>query len=167
MTACKKIILIWNILIPIFIHALRNIYATDRNSLRTLDDGDHVPDYSRRVYICNGRDLRLRFRRDRKLTENAPLGDVAQCGTETRSFRREWIIRLPTIFRGRRETDTNVQGRREADWESATNAKRQTRWRTGIIALVLSRYIIFPLRIYLIHWYIDSTRCWWFAPIFF
>lgn len=155
MVAREKSIIIhtWDILILTFIHAMRNIFATDRNSLRTLDDGDHVLDYSRRVYICSGRDLRLRFRRDRKRTGNAPLGDVAQCGTETWSFRREWIIRLPTIFRSRHETDTNVQGRREAGRESTTDAKRRTRKgemknRKSTTALVLSRYITSPSRIY-------------------
>lgn len=91
-----------------------------------------------RIHL-RGRDLRSRFRWGRKRTAvlaNAPQGDVAQRATNTWNFRRKWIIRQWTIFRGRHVADTFVEEeetdcKSAADSPAAAAAKGRVRWRTG------------------------------------
>lgn len=121
-----------NILIPIFIPISHVQYFCwlEIHYERPLDDGDHVLDYSGYAYICSGRDLRLRFRRGRKRTavpENAPLGDVAQCGTETWNFRRKWIIWLLVSF----AADVKQIGTFEKEKKRRESTTKGRRWRIG------------------------------------
>lgn len=110
-----------------FIYTSRYLCYLEIHYVLPLYDGDHILDYSGSAYIYSDHDLRLCFRRGRKRTAvpvNAPLGDVAQCGTETWSFRRKWIILFLAIFYERCETDTYVCGREEAGRKSVVVAKR-------------------------------------------
>jgi len=153
--------------ILILIHTSRYLYYLEIHYVLPLYDGDHILDYSGSAYICSDHDLRLCFRHGRKGTAvpvNAPLGDVAQCGMETWSFRRKWIILLPAIFRDRRETDTYVRGRKEARRKSVVTVKERTRWRTGRNRVrSLAPYNSLAENL----WYIDSACYCWFVLIFF
>lgn len=151
----------------ILIHVGRYLCYLEIHYVLPLYDGDHILDYSGSAYIYSDHDLRLCFRRGRKRTAvpaNAPLGDVAQCGTETWSFRRKWIILLPAIFCDRRETDTYVCERKGARRKSVAAAKRRTRWRAGRSrACSLAPYNSLAENL----WYIDSACYCWFVLIFF
>jgi hypothetical protein len=122
---------------------------------------DSILDRSGCSYIRASCDLRLGFRHDRKLTAvpgNAPLGDVAQRGTETRLFptkmnysRSDYLPR-PTRNRYSFEGKGEAKKSATAEWKSGRNEEPKE---TACLQLAREGFMVS----------INALSCCWFVPI--